>query len=259
MEKKRFSPIPRLDFILNNEEFLLKASKTPESPQEFITKKRKLSDYSEISTNTKNESLNESFLNLTLASNSNSQFHLSEVKIPKPIRNCKDHSILTSSNKEKILNDSKENVFKKFAIEKNLNYFPETYKGKTISYKTISNLIDSKNLSSKTPTFLYLPFGVPMNVIDLLMKIETKKENENEEKVRFVGPLTVKERNEKLRKYQEKKKNRKWKSIRYNIRKDLADQRERFQGRFVKRNRSTNFFVNNNNETETLEMKSMKI
>ncbi|KAL4454575.1 hypothetical protein ABPG74_021780 [Tetrahymena malaccensis] len=54
----------------------------------------------------------------------------------------------------------------------------------------------------------------------------------------FIGNLTKDERREKVEKYLEKKKNRKWKSIRYNIRKNLADQRERIQGRFVKQKNS---------------------
>jgi len=49
-----------------------------------------------------------------------------------------------------------------------------------------------------------------------------------------IGPLTEQERKKKIDQYLEKKANRKWKHIRYNIRKDLADQRERVQGRFVK-------------------------
>lgn len=52
-----------------------------------------------------------------------------------------------------------------------------------------------------------------------------------------MGFLTVEQRREKVAKYLEKKKNRKWKHIRYNIRKDLADKRERIQGRFVKTNK----------------------
>lgn len=51
---------------------------------------------------------------------------------------------------------------------------------------------------------------------------------------KFVGPLTLEERQEKISKYMEKKKNRRWKSIRYSIRKSLAEKRQRFQGRFVK-------------------------
>ncbi|KAL4499308.1 hypothetical protein ABPG72_006894 [Tetrahymena utriculariae] len=54
----------------------------------------------------------------------------------------------------------------------------------------------------------------------------------------FIGNLTKDERRQKVEKYLEKKKNRKWKSIRYNIRKNLADQRERIQGRFVKQKNS---------------------
>mmetsp|Transcript_39466 Transcript_39466/g.35219 ORF Transcript_39466/g.35219 Transcript_39466/m.35219 type:complete len:179 (+) Transcript_39466:40-576(+) len=43
----------------------------------------------------------------------------------------------------------------------------------------------------------------------------------------YVGKLTKEERDEKVSKYLEKKHNRKWKHIRYGVRKDLADKRER--------------------------------
>lgn len=43
----------------------------------------------------------------------------------------------------------------------------------------------------------------------------------------LVGSLTKTERRVKVERYWEKKKNRKWKSIRYGIRKNLADQRLR--------------------------------
>jgi hypothetical protein len=46
-------------------------------------------------------------------------------------------------------------------------------------------------------------------------------------KSHYIGTLTRDERAEKIEKYLEKKKSRKWKHIRYTIRKDLADKRER--------------------------------
>lgn len=51
---------------------------------------------------------------------------------------------------------------------------------------------------------------------------------------KFVGPLSFDERQERIRRYLEKKKNRKWKNIRYSVRKNLAEKRQRCQGRFVK-------------------------
>lgn len=43
----------------------------------------------------------------------------------------------------------------------------------------------------------------------------------------LLGSLSKSERREKVERYWEKKKNRKWKSIKYGIRKSLADQRIR--------------------------------
>ena len=45
----------------------------------------------------------------------------------------------------------------------------------------------------------------------------------NKDKIKMIGPLTEEERKLKLEKYLEKKKNRKWKIVKYTIRKSLAD------------------------------------
>jgi len=55
-------------------------------------------------------------------------------------------------------------------------------------------------------------------------------------KENYVGKLTKAERQQKVEKFLEKKQHRKWKSIRYTVRKDLANSRKREQGRFVKAN-----------------------
>lgn len=52
----------------------------------------------------------------------------------------------------------------------------------------------------------------------------------------MIGNLTEAERREKVDKYLEKKKNRRWKNIRYKVRQNLADSRQRSQGRFIKSN-----------------------
>ena len=64
------------------------------------------------------------------------------------------------------------------------------------------------------------------------------KKNFNTEE-EYIGPLTREERMKKINNYLEKKRNRCWQQVRYNVRKDLADKRERVQGRFVKTKKSS--------------------
>ena len=65
--------------------------------------------------------------------------------------------------------------------------------------------------------------------------------NQDQAETLYIGPLTKEERKERIDRYLEKKKNRLWKNIRYNVRKVLADKRERVQGRFVKTKKSSPF------------------
>ena len=39
----------------------------------------------------------------------------------------------------------------------------------------------------------------------------------------MIGPLTAEQRKEKVDRYLEKKKNRKWKNVRYDVRRNLAE------------------------------------
>lgn len=65
----------------------------------------------------------------------------------------------------------------------------------------------------------------------------------------MIGKVTRGERREKVQRYLEKKKRRNWKAIRYvcfsnnfvryEVRKDLAEKRLRFHGRFVKNNKKS--------------------
>ena len=88
--------VPKINFIHNKDE--LKQEKDDTSPQEFINKKRKLSDISsEGSTNTRKESLNDSF-----TVNSNRTYPLKNtssdfsVNIPKPIRSYPNQTCTNS-------------------------------------------------------------------------------------------------------------------------------------------------------------------
>ena len=74
---------------------------------------------------------------------------------------------------------------------------------------------------------IFLPFGMPI----------TSNFQELITKPKLIGNLTLDERKKKVEKYLEKKRSRKWTQIRYKIRKNLADQRQRNQGRFVKSNK----------------------
>lgn len=219
MSKITWNSFPKLEFILNKEELKDKFVQTPESPQEFITKKRKLTNYSENST-----SLNESFSNL-IVTNSSMESKC-EIKIPQPIRYFRHSSRNHLAITETFCNEG-INSFKNFAIEKK---YP-------ITSKNIGNLYSNKE---KMPYFIYMPFGVPLNMIDYIMKPSEKKL----EKEKYIGNLSLDERKEKIQKYLEKKKKRQWKTIRYNIRKDLADQRDRFQGKFVKSNKTSLVYSN---------------
>jgi hypothetical protein len=62
---------------------------------------------------------------------------------------------------------------------------------------------------------MFSPFGMPMHTLEYM----------NKDKIKMIGPLTEEERKIKLEKYLDKKKNRKWKIVKYTIRKSLADQR----------------------------------
>eukprot|EP01017_Pseudomicrothorax_dubius_P038680 TRINITY_DN5840_c0_g1_i1.p1 TRINITY_DN5840_c0_g1~~TRINITY_DN5840_c0_g1_i1.p1 ORF type:complete len:181 (+),score=31.49 TRINITY_DN5840_c0_g1_i1:53-595(+) len=86
-----------------------------------------------------------------------------------------------------------------------------------------------RNAAFPASPMLSLPFFNWMNLSAFNYHL-----NSTMKRSKYIGPLTVEERQERIAKYLEKKKGRRWKSIRYNIRKNLAEKRERFQGRFVK-------------------------
>ena len=260
-----FLQVPKLNFIHNKDE--LKPEKEDISTLEFINKKRKLSENSsdEGSTNTRKESLNDSFTcmnnnSTTPLKNTSSDF---SVNIPKPIRpgpgysNKKyDNSGATNNNNN--YNENQKLVDKLLKMQLN-DLKPITdflQKHQDMEKKAeipLNNNKDDINKSKQNsdqklandkfsfPLF-YFPFGVPLGKTSLSEFLQQnfedlKKSQSQTPSVHFVGPLTLEERAQKVNRYLEKKKKRKWKYVRYNIRKDLADQRQRVQGRFVKTNK----------------------
>lgn len=259
--------IPKVSFIQSREEL-----KEELSPQETINKKRKLSDYySEGSTNTRKESLNESFTGLNINSNS-SGFNASDysINIPKPIRSHghgkfrpydfkNDHGKLM----EKLF-DFKLTEIKPF--EKFKKTAKETKEDNTeIINPPNDKIIEEKIIENNKVNIplCYFPFGMPIGktcFTDLLKKNfeELKNAHIQTSNVQFVGPLTLEERTAKVNRYLEKKKNRKWKYVRYNVRKDLADQRQRVQGRFVKTNKIKFFPLFEQSETSNISFEEIK-
>jgi len=89
--------------------------------------------------------------------------------------------------------------------------------------------------------FANFSFNLPNDFKDEISKSyvnlgKTDKQNfaSNHDDEMYIGPLTREERMKKINKYLEKKQNRNWKQVRYGVRKDLAEKRQRVQGRFVK-------------------------
>ena len=253
---QNFVQIPKLNFIHNKDE--LKPDKDDLLPQEFINKKRKLSeDCSEGSTNTRKESMNDSFTCIKNNSavplkNTSSDF---SVNIPKPIRPCYSNKKANNPGVNNAFNESQKLVDKLLKMKLNdmkpitdyLQKQQEAEKEKQAANKDQDIKEDPKSEDSKKtndkysfPLF-YFPFGVPLGKTtfsEFLQTFEENKKNQSQTPtVQFIGPLTLEERDQKVKRYLEKKKKRKWKYVRYNIRKDLADQRQRVQGRFVKTNK----------------------
>lgn len=258
---QNFLSIPKIGFIHSKDE--LKIDKEDLSTLECITKKRKLSDIcSEGSTNTRKESMNDSFVciqnnSVTPIKNTSSDF---TVNIPKPIRpNCSNKKMKNSGANEINNNFSENQRLVEKLLKMNLSEISRPFtdflqkqqgvekskEEKDTEMKDESkNPNDSKNIDEKKINFplFYFPFGVPLgktNFSEFLQQNfeDLKKSSNDTNSVKFIGPLTLEERKQKITRYLEKKKKRKWKYVRYNIRKDLADQRQRFQGRFVKTNK----------------------
>lgn len=183
------------------------------------------------------------------------------MKIPKPL---KFGQSLTSSAIHQTQSDLPNHYYKKDEFLENLiqiskndvagisKYLNLDLNSKLISLdRTLNQEGDTKKSSSSIITsFFSSPFSTtlaafmnPLLQVSNKMDIEDSQSSFNSsikpklnsmDQSLFVGPLTREERMKKIQTYLEKKKNRRSKNIRYTIRKDLADKRERIQGRFVK-------------------------
>lgn len=179
------------------------------------------------------------------------------LKIPKPVKLVQTHSDIKVEEQEdgpQPTPEKGEFLEKLLKISQNdmsgiSKYLDLDLDNKLKSWNQTVKPQDKKLSSSIITSFFNSPFsstlGAFMNPyvfntapemdieqfstsIGSMMKSSFSKENG------FVGPLTREERLQKINQYLEKKKNRRWKHVRYNVRKDLADKRERVQGRFVK-------------------------
>lgn len=253
---QNFLSAPKINFIHSKDE--LKQDKDDLLSFECITKKRKLSDIcSEGSTNTRKESMTDSFTAVQNNSaypmkNTSSDF---TINIPKPIRQKipqnqnsnapANNSINFNENKklvEKLLKMNLTEINKPFTDFLTKQQDPEKIDETKNPNDYKSNDSNSINTEKNNFPLFYFPFGVPLgkaSFADILQQNFENLKNSSAKStgIKFIGPLTMEERNQKINRYLEKKKKRKWKYVRYNIRKDLADQRQRVQGRFVKTNK----------------------
>jgi len=248
---------------------VLTSSKVFTSPTDSgMFKKRRLSECSDSSnTNSISDksSLNERFLELSLENNSKLQSPDDQVKIedtmpnlhtitiPKPVRlnqaRAEDNPLeIPSKNDNFFGNLIKMSQNDVQGISKYLNL---DINAKFHTWEKMTSSAGSKEkfkMSSIFTSFLSTPLNNPylkpeLFSQNLLSDSQASGSTHSDSeflsqkfhyKEKYIGNLTQEQRQEKINKYMEKKNNRKWKHIRYNIRKDLADKRERVQGRFVK-------------------------
>ena len=119
------------------------------------------------------------------------------------------------------------------------NKFQENNQVNEMNNPFKSGLNQSFMALNKVPTdnIFFFPLGFPSSnfLNDIKRAVEESQKYQKSLKItRYIGKLTEEERKKKIERYLEKKKNRKGKMIRYDIRKNLADQRKRVQGKFVK-------------------------
>ncbi|CAK92521.1 unnamed protein product (macronuclear) [Paramecium tetraurelia] len=203
---------------------------------EIINKRRKLSIGSEGSDST-GEKLNESFNRLTLSAGNPQSSFQPFVKIPitqvRPPERPLTHPSLM------------------MGIQKYLK-LGEDLEAEDLLTKPYNDLQQIQNLQQLPQQRLhFIPFGMPANYEKLMseaknvlqseIKVEEERQKRNiddyliEQKLLNPGQkLSKEERAAKVKAYLEKKHNRLWKQVRYPVRKNLAEFRERVQGRFTK-------------------------
>lgn len=248
-----------MDLSFKQVPLVLTTSRLLSPPDDSVTvKKRKLSECSDSSnTNSLSDkgSLNDRFLELNLGSQSRFPFQDDEVikqeeagsiHIPKPFRMGQNRSEESPSEVAPKKDDFFQNLIKisQTDISGISKYLNLDLNSKMHTWDKITSNSTEKEkfkMGSVFTSFLNspfnLPFMMPSNLLsDSQNSVSTHSESERPfgYKGSYIGPLTQDQRQDKVGKYLEKKKNRKWKHIRYGIRKDLADKRERVQGRFVK-------------------------
>ena len=255
-----FKPIP----------LVLTSSMLASVPNESgIIKKRKLSECSDSSNSnsiSEKSSFNEKFLGLSLDNQSKFpssdeetikiEEHLTAhtITIPKPMR----RSGAGQTNSPKADAPAKNDRFFDSLIQMSQQDIPGISKYLNLDldvklhawnkFTSNSNPTEKVKMSSIITSFMNSPFNLPFLRPDLLMSGSQEADGSHTESDQFpkkfsyqgnyIGPLNQEQRHDKISKYLEKKQNRKWKHVRYNVRKDLADQRERCQGRFVKANKN---------------------
>ncbi|CAD8131892.1 unnamed protein product [Paramecium pentaurelia] len=203
---------------------------------EVINKRRKLSIGSEGSEST-GEKLNESFNRLTLSGgNPSSSFQpyvkIAITQVQQPERTLPQPQLMMGIQKYLKLG---EELDVSDILTKPLNDLQQIH----------------NNLTQTQQKFHFIPFGMPANYEKLMaeaqqvLKTEIRVEEERqkrsiddyliEQKLLYPGQkLSKEERAAKVAAYLEKKKNRQWKQVKYTVRKNLAEFRQREQGRFTK-------------------------
>jgi len=229
-------------------------------------KKRRLSECSDSSNTSDGSLLGKKFLDLNLDSSSDNSMKAEDpipmvrpINIPKPIRvthiqeEPSSDKPFKSENYIESLFRNKQNPLSGIA-----KYLTLDVESKIQDLQKLTNTTGTTEkfkISSILTSPIYNALAFP--IMKELYASTSQKPSESQEsnetkgdselfgqklayKENYVGKLTKAERQLKVEKFLEKKQRRQWKSIRYTVRKDLANSRKREQGRFVKANNNNN-------------------